>query len=124
MELQQTASKGFVLDPKKEQRQFLNPNEILEEIGLMGQMTFADFGCGAGYFTIPAAKMVGDHGKVYAVDILKEVFPVYTHQLIPLPPQNSDSASFSLQQTGALGLAGQSSLSPLPDAPESFARSI
>ena len=73
MDLKQSTSQGFVLDPKKEQREFLNPDEILEEVGLTGQMSFADFGCGAGYFTIPAAKMVGDHGHIYAVDVLKDV---------------------------------------------------
>ena len=30
--------------------------------------TFLDYGCGTGSFTIPAARMVGKKGKVYAVD--------------------------------------------------------
>lgn len=30
--------------------------------------TFLDYGCGTGSFTIPAARMVGMKGKVYAVD--------------------------------------------------------
>ena len=30
--------------------------------------TFLDYGCGTGFFTIPAARMVGNKGKVYAVD--------------------------------------------------------
>lgn len=30
--------------------------------------TFLDYGCGTGAFTIPAARMVGKKGKVYAVD--------------------------------------------------------
>jgi len=32
-------------------------------------MVFMDIGCGDGFFTIPAAQIVGEQGKVYAVDI-------------------------------------------------------
>jgi ubiquinone/menaquinone biosynthesis C-methylase UbiE len=32
-------------------------------------MVFMDVGCGYGFFTVPAAEMVGEQGKVYAVDI-------------------------------------------------------
>jgi ubiquinone/menaquinone biosynthesis C-methylase UbiE len=40
----------------------------LEDIGLRSGMVFMDIGCGYGYFTIPAAQIVGEQGKVYAVD--------------------------------------------------------
>jgi ubiquinone/menaquinone biosynthesis C-methylase UbiE len=32
-------------------------------------MTVMDVGCGVGWFSIPMARMVGDHGKVIAVDL-------------------------------------------------------
>jgi len=35
-------------------------------------MTFVDMGCGGGFFAVPAAKMVGPKGRVYAVDSDRE----------------------------------------------------
>jgi len=46
-----------------------DPEKILSEIGLEPDMTFIDVGSSAGYFAIPAARMVGPKGKVIAFDI-------------------------------------------------------
>lgn len=52
----------------------LDPFYILEEAGLAAEMKVADLGCGAaGHFVIPAGKIVGTKGVVYAVDLLKSV---------------------------------------------------
>jgi ubiquinone/menaquinone biosynthesis C-methylase UbiE len=42
--------------------------EVLQQIGIRRGQTVLDFGCGSGTYTIPAAKIVGEQGKVYAVD--------------------------------------------------------
>jgi ubiquinone/menaquinone biosynthesis C-methylase UbiE len=45
-----------------------NPRKILEPYIVKG-MTVIDFGCGPGYFTTGLANLVGDGGKVIAVDL-------------------------------------------------------
>ncbi|MSR85523.1 methyltransferase domain-containing protein [Candidatus Uhrbacteria bacterium] len=50
----------------------LDPQVILDYIGIQPGWHVIDLGCGAlGHFTIPAARSVGGSGKVYAVDIQK-----------------------------------------------------
>ena len=46
--------------------------EVLERIGIMRGQAVLDFGCGYGAYTIPVAKIVGAHGRVYALDKDKE----------------------------------------------------
>ena len=53
------------------QNEFLNPQEILDTLNIKPTMTACDFGCGAGGWSIPLAKMLPS-GMVYAVDILAE----------------------------------------------------
>jgi ubiquinone/menaquinone biosynthesis C-methylase UbiE len=50
-------------------RRWRHPEISLEVLGLREGMTLMDVGCGYGFFTIPAAQIVGEKGKVYAVDI-------------------------------------------------------
>ncbi|MCD6115100.1 class I SAM-dependent methyltransferase [bacterium] len=50
---------------------FLHPEKILSQINLQPDMVAADFGCGAGGFTIPLAKKLFN-GMVYAIDIQEE----------------------------------------------------
>jgi ubiquinone/menaquinone biosynthesis C-methylase UbiE len=42
--------------------------EALERIGLDTGQIVLDFGCGSGTYTLPAAKIVGEQGRVYALD--------------------------------------------------------
>jgi len=54
-------------------KQWMNKNaaEVLLQVGIGTGQTVLDFGCGSGTYTIPAARLVGEDGLVYALDISK-----------------------------------------------------
>lgn len=41
---------------------------FLKSIGIKKDQIILDYGCGVGHYTIPAARVVGKEGKVYAID--------------------------------------------------------
>jgi ubiquinone/menaquinone biosynthesis C-methylase UbiE len=62
---------GFSLD-ETTRRTWYNPDEILKNAGLSKGMIFVDVGCGEGFFSLLAAKIVGEIGTIYAVDTDEE----------------------------------------------------
>lgn len=50
-------------------RKFSNPFQTLENAGIKAGQEVLEVGCGPGFFTIPAAKIVTDTGNVIALDI-------------------------------------------------------
>ncbi len=52
---------------------FSSPIDILSRFGLHEGHVVADLGAGSGFYTLAAAKLVGEGGKVYAIEIQKEV---------------------------------------------------
>lgn len=49
---------------------FVDPQLIVDKLEINLGMKVADFGCGAGFFSLPIAKKIGEEGKVYALDVL------------------------------------------------------
>jgi ubiquinone/menaquinone biosynthesis C-methylase UbiE len=91
----------------EERHALLHPAELLRELGLARGDTIADIGCGPGFFTIPAAEIVGIEGRVLAADIQGDMLSavkarVLEHGLtnvrivktsdteIPMPPNCAD----------------------------------
>ena len=51
-------------------RDLLNPRvRILKEVGIKPGFRVLDYGCGPGSYIIPLAELVGESGKIYALDI-------------------------------------------------------
>ena len=57
-------------DPKRDER--LQPNRVMDILGIKDGSTVADIGAGSGWFTVRAARRVGKTGTVYAVDINRD----------------------------------------------------
>lgn len=51
------------------------PDEVLKPY-LKEGMTFVDFGCGMGYFSIKGSQIVGKKGKVISVDVQTEMLEI------------------------------------------------
>lgn len=51
-----------------ERQQAIDPEKVLREAGLRPGQTFADIGAGPGFFTIPAANIIGLFSIAFAVD--------------------------------------------------------
>lgn len=49
--------------------QLIPPEDTLRKLGLKENMKMADIGCGTGFFTLAASKIVGKSGTVFAADI-------------------------------------------------------
>ncbi|TAL49569.1 methyltransferase domain-containing protein [Patescibacteria group bacterium] len=52
---------------------FTDPIKNVEQFGLQSGMRVADLGAGSGFYAKAAARAVGSAGRVYAVDIQKEL---------------------------------------------------
>lgn len=57
-------------------RRFQTPPEKVLGPYLKEGMTFVDFGCGMGYFSVRGAKIVGNKGKVISVDIQTKMLEI------------------------------------------------
>lgn len=56
----------------KSTRDILSPERVLNTAGLKGGNVFLDAGCGDGFISLAASQVVGEDGKVYALDVYPE----------------------------------------------------
>lgn len=57
----------------EERKKAIDPEKVLRDAGLKEGDFFADIGSGPGFFSIPASKIVGVRGVVFAIDTQKEM---------------------------------------------------
>ncbi len=52
---------------------FIRPDEFWKTVGLRAEQTVVHLGCGAGFYLIPAAHIVGPNGNVIGIDVLPDM---------------------------------------------------
>ena len=62
-------------------KEILDSNRVLSAIGLKKGDIFLDAGCGDGYMSLAASKIVGEEGKVYAVDVWEESINAFKEKI-------------------------------------------
>jgi ubiquinone/menaquinone biosynthesis C-methylase UbiE len=60
---------------------FFSPTNILSGADLQPGQVVLEVGCGTGYFTIPAARLIGDQGCLVAIDVLPESVELVTRKV-------------------------------------------
>ncbi|MFH0921821.1 MAG: class I SAM-dependent methyltransferase [Fibrobacterota bacterium] len=85
-------------DPKEmekldnpERRKTLPPLEILRSIGLRPDHTFLDVGAGTGYFSLEAARIIGPHGHVLALDSSPDMLQELNRRIVATGINNIDA---------------------------------
>ncbi len=78
------------------------PAKLIERSGIRRGMLVLDLGCGSGAFTPFVARVIGEEGKVYAVDIQPKMLKQLEHKLAKA--ENQDLTNIELKLAGAYSL--------------------
>ncbi|MDP3954644.1 MAG: class I SAM-dependent methyltransferase [bacterium] len=87
---------------------FLDPQKVVMSFGIREGMRVADFGSGAGYFTILAAKIVGQGGRIIAIDIMDDALATLRAKASAEGITNIDTVKSNLEVPGSSGINNSS----------------
>jgi len=84
---------------------FFNPMDILQGVDSLQGRVVLEIGCGTGFFTVPAARVIGDRGYLVAMDIVSE-----SVELVSTKAQRAGLENVRVIRGDAMesGLAGES----------------
>jgi ubiquinone/menaquinone biosynthesis C-methylase UbiE len=67
---------------------FFGPEKILRAVDILRGKAVLEIGCGTGFFTIPAARMIGEQGHLVAMDILQDSVELVSEKIEAAKLQN------------------------------------
>ncbi len=86
----------------------MDPQTTVGYFGIEVGMRVADFGSGAGYFTILLARLVGETGLVTAIDVMDYDLDIVRARAKTEGLRNIDTVRSNLEVVGGSGLASES----------------
>lgn len=90
------------------QNNFLSPKQIFEQIDIEPSMAVADLGCGAGFMTTEASKIIGDDGKIWAVDVQKKALSEINSNVKLHGLRNIETLWANIEKVGSLKIEDNS----------------
>jgi|SRR3989344_651043 len=87
---------------------FLDPDRIVDEFNIREGMQIADFGSGAGYFTISMGQKTGPGGRVYALDVQEDKLDDVRVKAGVKNLRNIETIRADLEVSGSSGLLDSS----------------
>lgn len=87
---------------------FSDPQKNIDQFGLGAGSYVADFGAGSGFYTFAAARAVGSGGRVYAVDVQKDLLTKIKNQAQLISVNNVDIVWADIENLGGTKLRDQS----------------
>ena len=86
------------------QLEFSNPAQNVRRIGLKEGMKVADFGSGSGRYTLEIADVVGETGKVYAVDVQRDLLTKVQNDATQKKFENVEIVWADMEQSGSVAI--------------------
>jgi len=83
---------------------FVDPKAVIRSLPVAPKGVVADFGCGAGYFSVEFARAVGASGEVIALDVLPSALEAVESQIKTLGLKNIRTKRVNLEHEGGSGL--------------------
>lgn len=86
----------------------MRPQDAIEIWDVRPGEKIADFGCGAGYFSVPLGQRVGTGGRVYALDIRPESLEATRAKAKLFRVYSVETSQANLENAGGSGLREES----------------
>jgi ubiquinone/menaquinone biosynthesis C-methylase UbiE len=87
---------------------FIDPVNVISQLGIAKGNIIADFGCGSGYFSIPLAQAVGEDGMVHSLDVLPQALETVASKAKVLNLTNVKTKRVNLEREKGSGLEDES----------------